>query len=261
MNIGLSTACLYPMETEKAFAHCAAMGQKTVEIFFNAGSELSGPVFRQILELKDRYGILVPALHPFTSFAEGYFLFTRYERRFQDARDFYKRYFEAAQTLGAAVVTLHGDTKGALPLEGYCERYHILREDAKPFGVRLAQENVVHYRSGQPGFALQMRDCLKEDVDFVFDVKQAVRSGCDPFEVLGEMGKRVCHVHLSDHNPQHDCMVPGRGTFDFSRLFRELKGMEYHGSLVVELYRENFEGEEEIERAVQWLQRIVQKET
>ena len=248
------------METEKAFAHCAAMGQKTVEIFFNAGSELSGPVLHQILELKNEYGVFVPAIHPFPSFAEGYFLFTRYERRFHDAREFYKSYCEAAQKLGATVVTIHGDTKDVLPFELYCERYHILRRDAKDYGVRLAQENVVHYRSGQLGFALKMRDCLKDDVDFVFDVKQAVRSGYNPFEVLSEMGERVCHVHLSDHNPQHDCMVPGCGDIDFSRLLHELKGIGYAGSLVVELYRENFKREEELRQAVEWLQLIAQKD-
>ena len=47
--IGVSTACLYPLETEKAFEYLAKNGIKNTEIFFNTDSELT-PSF--VSELK-----------------------------------------------------------------------------------------------------------------------------------------------------------------------------------------------------------------
>ena len=46
MKAGVSTACLYPMQTEEALETLAKMGIKTLEIFFNAPSELSKPFLR-----------------------------------------------------------------------------------------------------------------------------------------------------------------------------------------------------------------------
>ena len=40
MRIGASTACLYPMETEKAVATLIENGFRIIEIFFNSFSEL-----------------------------------------------------------------------------------------------------------------------------------------------------------------------------------------------------------------------------
>lgn len=40
MSIGVSSACMYPQETEKAFLFLAENGVKKTEIFFNGLSEL-----------------------------------------------------------------------------------------------------------------------------------------------------------------------------------------------------------------------------
>lgn len=44
MDIGVSTACLYPLETEKALYELAERGVKNVEIFVNSIDELEGQV-------------------------------------------------------------------------------------------------------------------------------------------------------------------------------------------------------------------------
>ena len=57
MKAGVSTACLYPMQTEEALETLAKMGIKTLEIFFNAPSELSKPFLRNLREIKTKYSI------------------------------------------------------------------------------------------------------------------------------------------------------------------------------------------------------------
>ncbi len=44
----------------------------------------------------------------------------------------------------------------------------------------------------------------------IFDIKQAIRSGYSPFEVLDEMKNEIVHVHISDSNSKFDCLPPGR---------------------------------------------------
>lgn len=254
MEIGVSTSCLYPMKTEEAFRRCVDLGFRTIEVFFNAPCELEGPCYREMQSIQQKEHIVIPAVHPFTSFTEPFFIFSRYRRRFEDAREFYKKYFEAAAGLGAKLVTLHGDNQnGSLSLEEYCERFAVLRADAATFGVRLAQENVVRYRSADPTFLEGMRRILKNEVDFVLDVKQAQRAGYSPFAVLKAMGTRVAHVHLSDHDAQNSCLVPGRGEFDFHALFDQLQNLSFPGDCVIELYRENFQDESELYEASKFL--------
>ena len=41
MEIGASSACFYPLETERSFLHIAELGFNHCEIFFNAHFDLS----------------------------------------------------------------------------------------------------------------------------------------------------------------------------------------------------------------------------
>ena len=57
MNIGVSTASFYPLETEAALEELGKAGVKYTEIIFNALSELK-PAFIDILEdILDNYGM------------------------------------------------------------------------------------------------------------------------------------------------------------------------------------------------------------
>ena len=71
MNIGVSTASFYPLETEEALEQLGKAGVKYTEIFFNALSELK-PAFIDILEdILDNYGIKVTSVHPTMSLASA----------------------------------------------------------------------------------------------------------------------------------------------------------------------------------------------
>ena len=47
-DIGISSACLFPLETIRAVEECADAGFGIEEIFINTDSELTGPYFRKL---------------------------------------------------------------------------------------------------------------------------------------------------------------------------------------------------------------------
>ena len=46
MKFGASTACFYPLETEKALKKVCELGYKYAEVFMNAPSELEVALFK-----------------------------------------------------------------------------------------------------------------------------------------------------------------------------------------------------------------------
>lgn len=242
MKAGVSTACLYPMQTEEALETLAKMGIKTLEIFFNAPSELSKPFLRNLREIKEAYDCQVISVHPFLSGYEPFLFFTDYERRFHDGIEMYRPIFSAAAFLGASYVVFHGNYRESrFENARYFERYYRLYEAGKEFGVYLCQENVERCKSATPDFIKDMSRALGRDAKFVLDVKQAIRAKIDPLEMAKAMGSGLSHIHISDSTAEYDCLPIGMGNVDFSELIKILHGFDYHGALILELYRHNFQ--------------------
>lgn len=260
MEIGISTSCLYPMETEKAALLLAESDNSVAEVFLNTFSELEDSFLEKLKSISQGHSMRIVSLHPCTSFAEAFCLFGDYERRFYDALAFYRRYFEAAEYLGAKIVVLHGDWKtGVLPETEYFKRYELLMNEGAKRGIMLAQENVNRYRSEAPEFMLRMQKAFGSDFHMVFDVKQAVRAGYDPLQFAQALADNIVHVHISDNTAEKDCLPPGKGTFDFLSLFNILHAAGYGGDFVIELYRKNYNKIEEIYRAKSHLESMLQK--
>ena len=153
MDIGVSTACLYPLETEKALYELAKREVKNVEIFINSVDELEGQVLVELRRTIGEYGISVKSMHPFSSPMETLFLFGDYPRRTEYLIDIYKRYFEVMEELGAKVFVLHGAILSSKVPDGrYMERYLRLYRIAKQFGVTVAQENICYCKSSSVKF-------------------------------------------------------------------------------------------------------------
>lgn len=259
MIIGASTACLFPSKTEVAFTELARLGFDCIEIFFNALNELHGEVFDKIKEAQECYGIKVPSLHPFTSFAESFLFFSPYRRRLYDGLEFYKHYFDAANRLGADILVIHGcKEEYKIDEDDYIERFGELVSLGESFGVRVAQENVVKYMSQDKNLLLKMQKDLGDKFHMVFDIKQAIRSGYDPFEIVDCLGKSFVHIHLNDNNTANnlDCMLPGQGRFDFEQLFKKLNALNYNGNAVIELYRANFNAPKDLKQGKMFLENI-----
>ncbi len=240
MRIGVSSASLYPMLTEQAMELLGKNGIKNTEIFINSASELERAFVQKLAGIKNRYDMNVASIHPFSSVSEPFMIFTAYERRYKDALEEYKRYFEAMNMLGAEILVFHGDRVGSpFPEQMYFERFEGLKRLGESFGVTVAQENVKRCKSSDAEFIKRMKDNIP-DVKFVLDVKQCVRSGVEPFALLDVMGENLAHVHLSDYTAQCDCLPVGKGVFDIQRLFCRLYELKFTGAVLLELYRDNY---------------------
>lgn len=257
MKIGASSACFYPLETEKSIKALGELGFELAEIFVNAECELSGKIFEEIKSTADHYGISFTSMHPFTSFAESNMLFSAYKRRFTDGLEFCKKYFDACNKLDIGILVIHG-CKKRYPIsdEEYFERFGILCENAARFGIITAQENVVDFKSESPEFLSRMRLALGDKFKMVFDIKQSVRTGIEPIPFAKEFSKDIIHLHLSDYTDELICIPPGKGNFDFAALSAVVKEAGYKGAGVIELYNNGYKQPQEITESKKYLQKI-----
>lgn len=259
MGIGVSTSCYYPLETEIAFKKIASLGVKTCEIFFNSFSELENNFLKEICRIRNDFGMRVPSVHPFLSYGEPYLLFSEYERRFTDTLELYKKYFSAANIIGAEILVIHGGkVSNYFTDEQYFERFAKLAEKGKEQGITVAQENVVHYRAQSLNLLVDMKKAIGDNLKIVLDLKQAARAGYSPFEFVEALSGSIVHVHISDINEQCDCLPPGDGDFDFVRLLAEMNAAGYKGDYIIELYRSNFENDRQIINAMRYMEHLEQ---
>jgi sugar phosphate isomerase/epimerase len=258
MNLAISTACLYPLETEKSLEELLKVGFRQFEVFANCESEFSDPFLSELKARLQPYEAKVCSVHLFTSGLEPYMFFSDYPRRFRDCVSQYKRYFAKAANLGASFVIFHGDRRdGRLSIEEYCERFSTLSDAASNEGVSLAQENVARCRSATISQVRRMKEILGKKVKFALDVKQVLRAGESPFDMCDVMGENIAVVHLSDNKPGQDCLLPGAGTFDIKKLTERLSSYGFDGSLVIEVYRNGFGEYEELSKSAEFMSRIV----
>lgn len=260
MEIGASSSCFYPMETEKAFLHVARHGFKNIEIFFNSPGETQEPFINELKAIKDAYGVNVTSIHPYESFGEGYNFFSHYYRRYVDACENYKRFFSAAAELGAPYVIMHGAKFGAdICDEEYAERFTRLNEIAMSCGCFMAHENVFNFSGERPELMALLKQYGKENFKMVLDVKQARKSKVEPIEYIKVAGESIIHVHLSDKTESSDCAPPSRnGMFNFGELFTQLKGVGYKGKYIIELYSDGFDTIEDIIQSAHYLQGVLE---
>jgi sugar phosphate isomerase/epimerase len=258
MNSAISTACLYPLETEKSLQVLLKLGFRQFEVFVNCESEFSDSFFSELQTNLNTYDAKICSVHLFTSGLEPFMFFSDYPRRFNDCVSQYKRYFAKAAGIGASFVIFHGDRRdGRLSIEEYCQRFAILASAASSEGVVLAQENVARCRSATISQVRRMKELLGQQIKFVLDVKQVLRAGESPFDMCDVMGKNIAVVHLSDSKPDQDCLLPGAGTFDIKKLKERLLGYGFDGPLVIEVYRSGFGEYEELSKSAEFMSQFI----
>lgn len=258
MFAGISSASMYPLHTEDAVHELAKMGVRNAEIFINDISETEGEIFADIVKTVKDNQMNIVSVHPFSSPMESLFLFSDYDRRRDTLIDMYKRYFECMNTLGAKIFVLHGailSTKCSD--ERYFERYSMLLDAAEEFGITVAQENICYCKSKDLDFLDSLRKNCGERTKFVLDIKQAIRTGISPFEIINCLGRDIVHVHISDNCENADCLPVGKGTFDFPKLVDELKKLDYNGALFIELYRHNYSEYSELYDGMKKIEEII----
>lgn len=247
MKIGISTSCFYPLETECSLELIGKNGVKNTEIFFNALSELGADFVGELKRISEYYGIAVRSVHPTMSLAESFMLFSAYDRRLYEGLEQYKRYGEIAALLGAEYVIMHGGKpNGVLDDNGYCERFLRISDVVAQSGAVLLQENVAKYRASSLDFLKNMVSQLGDRAAFCLDVKQCLRGGYTPQDMLNAVGKNVRHLHISDNNGEKDCLLPGNGNYDFLKLFDSAMECGFDGSAMIEVYRWAYSDESEV---------------
>lgn len=258
MLCGISTACFYPQDTLKSLQSVLALRPGCAEIFLNTFREWEPQYLDALCRAREEAGVPVVSVHPFTCGLEPFLFFTAYESRFEDGLLLYRRYFEACQVLGAEILVFHGNHKARpLPMREYAARFCRLCEEGERYGITVAHENVERCQCGQPEALRQLRRYATRPLRFVLDLKQARRAGTNVYEITEAMGPdNICHLHLSDEKPGRDCVAPGEGTFDFARLLRTLQAGGFAGSAVIELYRDDFDQPQELQRAMETIQSI-----
>ena len=198
------------------------------------------------------YGMRAKSFHTYASFTESYYFFSSYERRFTDSLEDYKRYFYGMAEMGAQLLVMHGaKIPGSIPDEQVFERYHTLYTLGAREGISLCQENVVHYRSESPDYLARMRDALGADFKMVLDIKQARRTGIDPYVFVERFSDSIVHVHISDYTDTRDCVVPlcDGAKFDFQHFFSVMREKGYSGDYMLELYENGYDSPEQIAAA------------
>lgn len=241
MKAGISTACLYPTLLEEALEALASRRVENIEVFINTHCELSDEFVKLMKSVKDKYNINIVSMHPFTSAIEP-MIFTPYVRRLNDTLEYYKRYFSAMCELGANVLVFHGNKpQNPFPNKQYFENFARISETASEFGLILAQENVARCVSAKLDFLKEMSDYLGDCVRFNIDIKQAVRSGEDPFNMIDTLKGKIANVHFSDNSSKNDCLPYGEGTFNCEGFIKKLHSDGYDGNIIIELYN-NYNG-------------------
>ena len=247
MRFGISTSCFYPLPVEEAVRWLAERHVPHIEIFFNSFYETEKPLLNEMKAMLADSGTKVQSVHPFTSAMEPLLFFSEYERRVDEGIELYSRYFEAAAELGAEVLVLHGDRPGGfLTEEQTFERFARIVDRGYDFGVTVTQENVIRNRGRDLGYLVRMKEYLGSSAAFTLDLKQALRSGYDPTELLKALGRSVRHVHISDSNDLSDCLPVGKGSADIAGFLGKLRELDYDGGVIIELYRENYGRYEEL---------------
>lgn len=260
MNIGVSTASLYPLHIEDAFAKLAELGVRTAETFANSTSEAREPYLSQICGIRDKNNMNIVSFHPFSSPMESVFLFSTYDRRIDEMMTLYQEFFGAMNKLGAKVFVLHGAILSSkCTVSHYFRQFRMLSEAGQKFGITVAQENVSYCMSGKLEFLKAMKKELGDCAKFVLDLKQARRSGEDAFDYIDALGTSIVHCHLSDANADKDCLPIGRGEFDFTKFAKKMLALGYDNAFIVELYRDNYDNFSELKDSVDEISEIIDK--
>lgn len=262
MKTGISTASFYPRYlTEDALDRVGELGIKGCEVFLETFSEYQPSFANLLCEKMKKYGLIAYSVHSLSSQFEPQ-LFSATERQRKDARDVLKKVFDTAQRIGAKTYVFHGpanlkQTNLIYHYESLGENTAYLAELAASFGLQFSWENVHWCYFNHPEFAENLlKHIHHKNLYFTLDIKQAMQAGIDPFLFLEAMGKHLAHVHVCDYDIDGNLAMPGKGIFDFKRLYRELKILDYQGPLILEVYQNNYRTMEDIKKSYAFLQNI-----
>ncbi len=261
MKTGISTASLFMRyHTEDALEFLSKNKVETAEIFLESYREYNSE-FGKLLNGK-KGNTEINSVHTLTTQFEPQ-LYSLNERAKEDSFELLKGTMECAKTLGAKYYTFHGQARFKISHKStdYDRVGKITQEiiDAiTPYGVTLAYENVHWCGYNHVGFFKEMKK-RTHGLKATLDIKQARQSGIDCKDLIEEMSSDIVTVHLSDVDANGKMCLPGRGVTDFETLFKRLHGVGFDGSLIMEVYADDYKREEELFSSLDYIKELAQK--
>jgi sugar phosphate isomerase/epimerase len=151
--------------------------------------------------------------------------------------------FEVFAALGAHYVNVH--MVRGVHLYGFdaelalnAESFAALAAAAEPFGIEI----VVEHPPATWAQLAEIRRVLDADgrLRFHLDVGHANVARVALEDLLGVLGSRLRHVHMSDNRGQHDDHMPlGAGRINWTRAVRLLKQHGYDGTVTLEVFADD----------------------
>lgn len=232
ISVGMSTTCVYPLDTEQSFRLASVAGFDGVELMVT-----SDPATRSIdaiLALAARYDLPVLSVHApvllMSQLAWG-----------RDARVKLEKSAQLARALGAPTVVSHPPFRWQRRLAA--EFVAVVGEIAESTGIQIAVENMFPWRIAGRGlnvYAPSWDPSLDAYDAMTLDFSHASLSGRDSLELARAMGARLRHVHLCDGSGRaggflDEHLIPGRGAEPVAEMLALLASSGFHGSLIAEI--------------------------
>ncbi|WP_374116471.1 sugar phosphate isomerase/epimerase family protein [Hoyosella sp. YIM 151337] len=249
IKVGLSTASVYPQNTEAAFQYAADLGFDGVEVMVWA--EQISQDTQTIGEMSSKYGVPVLSVHaPCLLISQrvwGSDPVVKLDRSAQMAAD-----------LEAETVVVHPPFRWQRRyVDGFAEQVvnlekttgvHIAVENMFPmradrlFGKRSRSAERMRVRGGGPGPAVSAFAPSYDptDVDhphYTLDLSHTATAGMDALALAERMGERLVHVHLADGRGASvdEHLLPGHGTQPCAEVCRRLAESDFAGQVVLEI--------------------------
>ena len=264
MNVGISTASIFNKAmVEDTPAMLVDIGCKEIEVFLNTFSEYRPDFVRLLRKRIDDAGLVVYSVHPMSNQFEAQ-LFSIHPRQKADAFSMYRDALNAGRILGATHYVMHGSphlggTAKNLEMERITPVFRELLDVAAEYGITLCLENVSWCFFHTPAFGAELRQRLGDRrLKFVLDIKQAVRSGEDPFAFVEAVGEDLANWHLCDYafdgTGKLSLKMPGQGQCDFFALGKAMAAKGYNGPAFIEVYSDMYRELDELKSSFDIMQ-------
>ncbi len=254
MTAGISTASLFQrVLNEDALPLFHEWGVGEAEVFLTSFCEYE-PRFAK--ELAARKGnVHINSVHVLNTQFEPQ-LYSAHPRVRADAFAYLEKTMRSARVLGANYYTFHGLARIKRTFSEDMQRTGAatarIAEFCAKFGVQLSFENVEWAFYNRPGIFRALKEFCP-NLKGTLDVKQARISGFDYQDYLNEMCGSISHVHVSDLTAEGKMCLPGRGAFDFDRLFSRLRDAGFTGCVLLESYAKDYGDLGELKTAYEFL--------
>ena len=255
MKIGISTASLFlKVLTEDSLETLRGMGADTTELFLSTFSEYEEDFVRAVAA--ESSGVDIHSIHVLSTQFEPQ-LFSAHKRVRSDAEYWLHKVCAAGCILGAKYYTFHGPlvlkkSPYNLNIGGFADRLNELTGIAAEYGITICYENIHYGFFSRPEFFRELAEkCPK--IGACLDIKHAYFAGVDPSEYMDAAGGRLHTVHVVDITDAGNVVLPGRGSYDFAKLFADMKKRGIDAPVLIEAYAKNFEKLPELKTAYDYL--------